>query len=441
MDVPSGPIYLIDALEAAGFEAWAVGGCVRDSLLGLVPHDWDICTSARPQQTLQVFRGQRVIETGLKHGTVTVMWENAPYEVTTYRTDGLYTDSRRPDSVTFVSNLKEDLSRRDFTVNAMAYHPQRGLYDAFGGEEDLKSKIIRCVGEPRLRFDEDALRILRALRFAATYGFSIEEKTAQSLLDCRERLNAIAPERIREEFMRLLAGPGAANILREFAQVIDVFLPELTPMRGFSQFNPNHHLDVWEHTLQAVDAAPPNAVLRLVMLLHDSGKPACFFRDGKGVGHFYGHPQASMKLAQEVLSRLRFDNRTRRAVEELVLWHDATIPPKEKNVRRWLNRLGEERLAQLVTVKRADAAAQHPQKRGDKLRALDELEACLNGVLQKGLPYTLKGLAVTGQDLQQIGFPPGKRVGQVLDALLSQVMDGRIPNEKAALLRAAQKMM
>jgi tRNA nucleotidyltransferase (CCA-adding enzyme) len=438
--VPSGPAFLINALEAAGYEAWAVGGCVRDSLLGLVPHDWDITTSAKPEQTLAVFRDQRVIETGLKHGTVTVIWEGAPYEVTTYRTDGLYTDSRRPDSVTFVSDLKEDLSRRDFTVNAMAYHPQRGLYDAFGGAEDLKSRSIRCVGDPRARFEEDALRILRALRFAATYGFTVEEKTAQSLMDCRERLHVIAPERIREEFMRLLAGPGAAGILRDFAPVFDVFLPELTPMRGFSQFNPYHHLDVWEHTLQSVDAAPRSGLLRLVMLLHDSGKPARFFRDDKGIGHFYGHPQTSMKLAQDILTRLRFDNRTRHAVEELVLWHDVTIPAKEKNVRRWLNRLGEERLTQLVAVKRADASAQNPSKRDDKLRMLDELEACLSGVLQKGLPYTLKGLAVTGQDLQDAGIPPGKRVGQVLDVLLKQVMDGRIPNEKAALLHAAQKL-
>jgi tRNA nucleotidyltransferase (CCA-adding enzyme) len=437
VDLPQGVTFLIGELESAGFEAWAVGGCVRDSLLGLAPHDWDICTNARPEQTLAVFAGRRVIETGIKHGTVTVLFDNVPYEVTTYRTDGVYSDSRRPDSVSFVVSLKEDLSRRDFTVNAMAYHPIRGLYDDFGGAEDLKNNIIRCVGDPAIRFTEDALRIMRALRFSATYGFSIEEKTSQALLDLKDRLLLIAPERIREELMRLIAGAGAAFVLREYSPVIFTVLPELAPMHNHMQFNPCHHLDIWEHTLISVSAVTPEPALRLAMLLHDAGKPACFFRDEKGVGHFYGHPKESVKIAGEIMTRLRFDNQTMKTVEELVLHHDDVIAANEKNVLHWLNRIGEIRFRQLIMVKRADAMAQHPDKREEKLLDIAALDDCLEFVLQKKLPYKLKDLAITGEDLKSIGIAPGPSVGRLLNTLLEQVMDGELQNDKAALLKAA----
>ncbi len=440
ISLPQGATFIIDQLEKAGFEAWVVGGCVRDGLLGLSPHDWDICTSANPEETLAVFAGQRVIETGIKHGTVTVLWNGEPYEVTTYRTEGVYSDSRRPDTVDFVSNVRDDLSRRDFTVNSMSYHPQRGLYDAFGGQDDLNNKIIRCVGDAKTRFDEDALRILRAMRFAATYGFFIDEKTAQALLASKDRLLLIAPERIREELLRLLLGVGAADILRDFAPVLFVFLPELAPMLGLNQHNPYHYLDVWEHTLAAITAAPQDPVLRLAMLLHDAGKPACFFQDEKGVGHFYGHPEVSLKISKTILERLRFDNQTRKTVEELVLFHDATIPARQKNVLKWLNRIGEERLRQLLPVKRADAAAQHPNKRQAKLDDIDRLESCINSVLETGLPYRLKDMAITGNDLAAIGVAPGKQLGEMLQTLLKRVMEGRLINEKNALLEAALKM-
>ncbi len=439
IDLPQGVSLIIRELETWGYEAWAVGGCVRDSLLGLLPHDWDVCTSARPEQVLSVFKGRRVIETGIRHGTVTVLLDGVPYEVTTYRTEGAYLDSRRPDSVSFVTSLEEDLSRRDFTVNAMAYHPQRGLYDTFGGAEDLKSKIIRCVGDPVLRFSEDALRIMRALRFSATYGFSIEEKTSQALMDLRDRLLLIAPERVREELMRLIVGVGAADVLRAYAKVLFAVLPELSPMHGHPQFNPYHHLDIWEHTLAAMQAIPPEPALRLTMLLHDAGKPARFARDENGIGHFYGHPKESCRLAGEIMIRLRFDNQTLKTVEELVLHHDADIPPRRKNILRWLNRIGETRLWQLIKVMRADASAQHPDKREEKLLGIEELERCLADVLQKGLPYRLKDLAVTGNDLSAVGIPPGPELGRLLSTLLGKVMDGELPNEKEALLNAASK--
>ncbi len=441
IDLPQGIVLLIHELEASGFEAWAVGGCVRDSLLGLAPHDWDVCTNARPEQTLLVFAGHRVIDTGIKHGTVTVLMDGVPYEVTTYRTEGDYSDSRRPDSVSFVSSLKEDLSRRDFTVNAMAYHPKKGLHDEFGGVEDLKNKLIRCVGDPGTRFTEDALRIMRALRFSATYGFAIEEKTAQALREHKDRLLLIAPERIREELMRLIVGAYAADVLREYAPVLHVFLPELIPMLGHQQFSPYHHLDIWEHTLKAVAAIKPEPALRLAMLLHDTGKPACFSRDEKGICHFYGHSQASHALAKEITARLHFDNQTAKTAKELVLFHDAIIPAKERNVLRWLNRIGETRLRQLIDVKRADTAAQHPDEREEKLRTIDELENCLDDVMRKRLPYTLKNLAVTGNDLAAIGIPQSPQTGLVLKALLEQVIDGKLSNEKEALLAAALHMI
>ena len=439
--IPQGAAFIIEKLESAGFEAFVVGGCVRDSLMGIQPHDWDICTSAKPEETLTVFADQRVIKTGIAHGTVTVMHEKEPYEVTTYRIDGSYTDSRRPDTVHFVGNVRDDLSRRDFTINAMAYHPTRGLLDAFGGEKDLQSKTIRCVGDAKARFEEDALRILRAMRFAAVFGFVIEEKTARALMDSKERLKLIAPERIREELLRLLTGVGAADVLRSFAPVLFVVLPELAPMHGLLQHNPYHYLDVWEHTLAAVAAAPRDYVLRLTMLLHDAGKPACYFMDEKGIGHFYGHPEVSLKITKVIMDRLRFDNQTKAVVEELVLFHDATIPARPKNVLKWLNRIGEERLKQLFPVKRADACAQHPDKRQAKLEAIDQLEACVHRVLESGVPYRLKELAVTGNDLSAIGIAPGKPLGELLKALLKMVMEGRVANEKETLLHAAQKLL
>jgi tRNA nucleotidyltransferase (CCA-adding enzyme) len=293
------------------------------------------------------------------------------------------------------------------------------------------------VGDPAIRFSEDALRIMRALRFSATYGFAIEEKTAQALLDLRNRLLLIAPERIREELMRLITGAGAAIVLREYAQVIFTVLPELAPMYGHEQFNPCHHLNIWEHTLQSVSAIAPDPVLRLAMLLHDSGKPACFFRDEKGIGHFYGHPKESIRIAGEIMTRLRFDNQTMKTVEELVLHHDDVIPAKEKNVLHWLNHIGEMRFSQLIAVKRADAMAQHPDKREEKLRGIAALECCLNSVMQKRLPYRLKDLAITGDDLKSIGIAAGPQVGRILIALLEKVMDGELKNEKEALLKAA----
>ena len=317
MEIPGYVQAVLEALEAAGHEAWCVGGCVRDALLGREPGDWDVTTSARPEETLAVFPTQGE-PTGLKHGTVTVKTPGGPVEVTTYRIDGTYRDHRRPDSVIFTASLEADLSRRDFTVNAMAANLRGAFRDPFGGREDLRQGILRCVGDPDRRFQEDALRILRGLRFSASLGFSLEPGTAAALRRNRKLLGEVAPERIQVEFFKLLPGKAAAQVLRTYPEVFGVFWPELLAMVGFDQRNRHHCYDVWEHTLHALAAAPEDPVLRCTMLLHDVGKPASFTLDKQGVGHFYGHPAVSRELAEGMLRRLRCGTDFRETVVRLV---------------------------------------------------------------------------------------------------------------------------
>ena len=294
LQLPQGARYVMARLEESGYQAYAVGGCVRDSLLGRAPKDWDICTDALPEDMQRIFRCDHLIETGLKHGTLTVMKGGEPYEVTTFRVDGEYTDHRHPDGVHFVTEVREDLARRDFTVNAMAWNPKTGVVDAFGGREDLARGVIRCVGDAETRFGEDALRIMRALRFASVYGFAIEEETARAIHRLKDTLQDVAAERIRVELAKLLCGQGAGQILREYSDVLFAILPQLAAMHGFDQHTPYHAYDVWEHTVRAVESVPANEVLRLTMLLHDSGKPAAFTVDENGVGHAHGHQMESV---------------------------------------------------------------------------------------------------------------------------------------------------
>ncbi len=333
MEIPENVQAVLKTLEAAGHEAWCVGGCVRDALMGRSPEDWDVTSSARPEETLALF-GHRGLPTGLKHGTVTVKTEEGPVEVTTYRIDGTYRDHRRPETVAFSRSLDEDLARRDFTVNAMARNLRGELRDPFGGREDLRRGILRCVGEPDRRFQEDALRILRGLRFAATLGLGIEPGTAAAVRRNRDGLRNIAAERIQAEFFKLLPGKDAAEVLRGCPEAFGVFWPELLAMVGFCQRNRHHCFDVWEHTLHALAAAPGDLVLRCTMLLHDVGKPDSFTLDEQGVGHFYGHPAVSAQLADQMLRELKFDNKTRERVVLLVERHDAQLPPRSQVIRR-----------------------------------------------------------------------------------------------------------
>lgn len=436
-DVPAGAAWILRRLCGQGHTAYVVGGCVRDSLLGLTPKDWDLCTSATPEEMRRVFSGCHVVETGMKHGTLTVVLDHIPYEVTTYRVDGAYTDHRHPDGVTFVADVKEDLARRDFTVNAMAYHPDTGLVDAFGGQEDLRRGVIRCVGEAERRFNEDALRILRALRFASAYGFTIDESTASAIHALKSTLHDVAAERIRVEMAKLLCGRGVGAILREYSDVIIELFPRLAPMVGFEQHTPYHRYDVWEHTVRAVEASAPAEVMRLTMLLHDSGKPDCFTMDDRGVGHAYGHPKRSAAIAEEILSYLKVDNATHESVLQLVENHDIPLDTQRRLLIRRLHQFGEGPLRQLIDVQRADGLAKGTAAREEIEARAAGLHAALDELLASQPCVTLKDLAVRGGDVTALGIR-GKAVGECLNALLEQVMGERIPNDREALLEEAR---
>jgi len=442
IDMPEAARQIIDWLEAGGFEAWLVGGCVRDSLLGREVQDWDICTSARPMEIKRCLsRRYKLVETGIQHGTITAVTGQESYEITTYRVDGPYSDHRRPDSVTFVRSLREDLARRDFTINAMAYNERRGLADPFGGREDLEKGILRCVGEPAERFSEDALRILRALRIAAVYGFTIEENTARAARDLRHTLRNISAERIQAELKKLLTGPKAADILREFREIIAVFIPEIEPMFDFEQKNPYHVYDVWEHTLKTIEAAEPSPLVRLTMLLHDIAKPKSFFTDKKGVGHFYGHPERGADMARVILKRLKFDNATLEDVCALVKYHDIPVEPTVKIVRRRLRKIGLRRFELLLKVKEADCLGQNPIYREKRLGNIQAVREVLRKVVEENLCYTVAGLAVGGDDLLALGFERGPAIGQTLEALLDMVIEETIRNEREPLLAEAKNRL
>lgn len=427
---------VIRTLNHGGFQAWCVGGCVRDTLLGRIPEDWDVATSAIPAEILRLF-GDHAVPTGLKHGTVTVRTAAQPVEVTTFRSDGAYADHRHPDQVTFSNSLDEDLERRDFTVNAMAMGLDGVICDPTGGTEDLAAGILRCVGNPDVRFDEDALRILRCLRFAAVLEFSIEPQTEQALRRNRMLLRDIAAERIREEFVKLLCGTSAAEVLLDYPDVLEVFLPEIRPTVGFEQCNRHHCYDVWEHTARSVAAVPPDPILRVTMLLHDLGKPQCFTKDSSGNGHFFGHPAVSRRLGETILRRLHFSNRERETILLLVANHDRVIAGTEKSVRRALFRCGECNLRRLFAVKRADNLAQAAAYHG-RQEKINLAESTLDRLLKEDACFSLKQLAVNGRDMMDVGLQ-GREVGETLRDLLKTVVNGGLPNNRKVLLTVARK--
>ncbi len=430
------PKYVADAiaeLNNHGYEAYAVGGCTRDLLRGVLPHDYDIATSALPQEILTVFEGKRVIPTGLAHGTVTLLAQEGPLEITTYRIDGGYTDGRHPDAVSFSSSFKEDARRRDFTVNAMAIHPDGSLLDYFDGQGDLEKKIIRAVGDPTKRFEEDALRILRAVRFASVLDFEIEAETAKAMHAERARLQSVSAERVREELVKALCGKGALRVFAEFSDVLGFILPEIIPAFSFDQRSRYHVYDVYMHTLHAVAAVKPDPILRVTMLLHDLGKPESFSLDETGEGHFYGHAERSVAIAERLLKRLRFDNKTTDTVLKLIKYHDLPIDNFFTHLPRLRQRHGDAFLLMLIEVKRADNLSQNPTLAVRKER-LDEAEALLRAEMTKESPLTLASLAVKGGDLIALGMPPSEAIGNALSLLLEAVLDNRVPNEKAPLL-------
>lgn len=436
MQLPEAVLQALNRLASAGFEGYVVGGAVRDLVRGVPVHDWDLTTDALPEQIEASFADCRIFETGLKHGTVTVLVDGLPLEITTYRVDGAYTDHRRPDAVRFTRSLREDLARRDFTVNAMAYSPESGLVDCFGGVRDLRAGVIRCVGDPNRRFQEDSLRILRGMRFAAVLDMRVEQETASAMERCRTLLTSVSAERIREELSKLLCGGAAAGVLAQFSRVAAAVLPELEPMFGFCQHNPHHDRDVWAHTLAVVDAVPPEPVLRWAALLHDSGKPGCFTRDEAGIGHFYGHGERSAALSETIAQRLRFDTAGREELVRLVRFHDMPLLPERKLLRRLLLRFGEKTLRRQLALHRADARGQSALSAG-RLEVYDRTEALLDVLLRERACFSLRDLAVNGWDMQALGLH-GKAVGMALEACLRAVVDEALPNDRQPLLEWVQ---
>lgn len=440
MDMPKNVDTAINLLQSAGFEAYAVGGCVRDSLLGKTPNDWDITTSAKPEDMKSVFADFHCIDTGIKHGTVTVVIDGEPLEITTFRLDGEYEDNRHPKSVTFTSNLGADLGRRDFTVNAMAYSKMTGTVDLFGGQNDLKNKIIRCVGDPDRRFNEDALRILRALRFASALDFEIEEKTAQSLLKNRALLGNISEERIAKELLKLVCGKGAKRILTDFAPVLFEILPELQPMYKNSHDNPHHCYDIYEHTLIAVESIDPEPTLRFAMLLHDCGKPAVKKFDENGVAHFYGHQRISAEISAQILARLKVSNKFRDEILFLVSNHDRwELYENTEKMPRYLSKFGLDGVLKLLKVMRADVLAQSPEYRYRLDQIADAEEIAKNLAEQKPC-LSLRELQINGRTLMDIGIPQGRKLGAVLAQLLDEVIDGVTKNTQEALTTRAREI-
>ena len=432
--IPAGAEQILHRLEEKGFEAYVVGGCVRDSLLGREPHDWDITTSATPQQVKQIF--PRTVDTGLKHGTVTVLLDREPYEVTTYRIDGDYLDGRHPSGVTFTRNLREDLQRRDFTINAMAYSDSRGLQDCFGGLEDLEKGMIRAVGDPMKRFGEDALRIMRAVRFAAQLGYAVEDETRRAMKTLAPTLSRVSAERIAAELEKLLVSPHPEMIRMAWeCGITAVVLPEFDRCMETEQNNPHHCYSVGEHTIHSLLQARQDRILRLTMLLHDFGKPACKTTDDKGIDHFYGHPEKSAALANQILRRLKYDNDTRKAVVRLVRSHDRKVRLTKPGVRKAVMEIGEDLFPLFLEVKDADLYAQSLYQRQEKVEEMAEIRRLYAQILEAGDCLSLRDLAVSGDDLIAAGMQPGKELGRVLQDMLRDVVDVPAHNDRDYLLQ------
>lgn len=441
IDVPEKAKKVVYTIQAAGFEAYVVGGCVRDSILGRQPQDWDITTSAKPEQVKALF--PRTIDTGLQHGTVTVMQDREGFEVTTYRIDGEYEDSRHPKEVVFTPNLEEDLKRRDFTINAMAYNEEKGLVDIFGGMEDIRLGRIRCVGRAEERFGEDALRMLRAIRFSAQLGYEIDEETKQGIRRLAPTLKNISAERIQTELVKMLVSPHPDYLRTAYDMgVTKVFFPEFDRAMETEQHHPHHMYSVGEHILHSLAYVPADKVLRLTMLLHDIGKPDTLTIDEQGITHFYNHESLSAEMAKGILRRLKFDNDTINMVYKLVMYHDYgnSVEPTLQIVRRAMNKIGEDAFPALFQVKYADMMAQSDYLRDEKLKRLENWKRLYTEICEKEQCVSLKTLAVTGSDLIAAGMKPGKELGEVLQKLLQLVLDDPSCNTKDKLLAEAQRL-
>ncbi len=466
MKIPENAEKIIKRLSENGYSAYVVGGCVRDTLQGKQPHDWDICTSALPDEVMRIFADKRVIPTGLKHGTVTLMMKCGAdgasaddvgneyinddkandneikyerFEITTFRREGSYSDGRHPDNVSFVNDINKDLARRDFTVNAMAYSPGVGLADPFEGQKDLKAGILRCVGDPDARFHEDALRILRALRFMSEKGLKPEPATEAAIRSNYPLLTHVSQERITEEFVKFMCGSGAAALLDDYKEIFCFIIPELQAMIGFDQRSPYHNRDVWHHTLCAVADIPPRPVFRLTMLFHDIAKPVVCVIDDNGRGRFQGHPAKGAEMAETILNRMKLPKKMIKHIVTLIKYHDLKIKPERADVRRWLGRLGIQIFDELMYVRHADASGKYEKYIGEAESKNAALANLRYDIISSGDCIDLSGLAVNGRDVASAGIT-GAQVGDVLNALLEAVITEHIPNERQALMTEINKI-
>lgn len=436
MYLPNEVKYTLEKLNKAGFSAYVVGGAVRDALRGQMPHDYDLCTSATPQQMKDVFNLERIIETGISHGTITVLINDKPLEITTFRTESNYTDCRRPDSISFVKTIDEDLSRRDFTVNAIAYSPYDGFIDLFNGRSDLENNVLKAVGDADKRFSEDALRILRALRMVSEYGFKIEPKTKNALKERANLLLNISVERISVELMRILCGRYVGRVLREFTDVFGVVLPEILPMKGLDQKNQYHIYDVLEHSIRAVEQVKAEPALRFAALYHDTGKPDCMSIDENGIGHFYSHPKISKKYAELRTEKLKLSNALSDDIIFLVEHHDNFIKDEPHIIRKKLAKFGEQRFRNLIRLQKADCIARGTHE--EYLTYFIRLEKLVNEVINEKPCLTVKSLAVNGYDLINLGFK-GKQIGDILNKMLGFVIENPQDNRKEILLKLVKE--
>ena len=439
LNLPEAVLKVFELLETGGFCGYLVGGCVRDFLLKKTPIDFDMTTDATPEEIKDCFSDYRVIETGIRHGTVTVILGGHAIEITTHRREGDYSDRRHPDAVTFTKNLEEDLGRRDFTMNALAYHPQKGLIDRFGGGEDIRERRIRCVGDPHRRMNEDALRILRALRFAAVLGFELEAETQKAVTEQCGQLREISAERMAAEMSKLLCGKNVRKVLLEQTEILGVVIPELLPAENFDQNNPHHCYDILAHTAIALENLPPIPHLRWAMLFHDLGKPETYVQDALGIGHFYGHSKHSEIIAGYRLNALKCDKATISKVCRLIKYHDTIIEPTKKAVKRWLNRLSAPLFCDLIEIKRADVLAQSLEYRF-RLDGLEEIKNIMTEVIAENECFSLKDLAINGKDLIAMGIEDGHEIGRILRSLLDSVIDEEIENSKAVLIERTKEI-
>ncbi len=433
MNIPSFVLDAIKKIEHSGFEAYVVGGCVRDTLLGKIPVDWDLTTSAEPCEIKQIFSESKIIDIGSKYGTIIVLLNGHKLEITTFRTESEYGDNRHPKTISFTKSLEEDLKRRDFTINALAYNPSKGLIDLFDGIGDLKKRIIRCVGDAKTRFTEDALRIMRALRFSATLGFTLEPETIAAAFSCRRLLINISNERIVTELNRMMLANDPSHVLRIYKGIISAVIPELAASFEFEQNNPHHCFDVWEHTLSAISQSPIELDVRLALLFHDIAKPMCAKYENSGVVHFYDHAPKGAEVTEKILRRLKYDNKTIQKVCLLVNWHDTYAEPNKASIKQMLRKIGADNFRTLLKVQRADNMAK-TDAASKRLEDLCLVEQIFSEILEKGECFSLNTLALSGDDLTGTGKVFGKQTGAALNFLLDAVIEEKCENTRSALL-------